>query len=130
MPASQARNGEPLRDGHIFVAPPDQHLTLAINRGVVLTLDAKEHRHRPAIDPLFRSAAEVYGPSVLGLVLSGSGHDGAAGLNAIGRAGGLTVVQDPKEAAFPGMPLAAIESLKVDHVMDVAGIAALIVRWA
>jgi two-component system chemotaxis response regulator CheB len=87
---------------------------------LLVTKGARENRYRPAIDPIFRSAAVTHGPSVIGIVLTGMLDDGTAGLIAIKRCGGVTVVQDPKEAAYPEMPQSAINNLKVDHCVPVA----------
>lgn len=124
--AGHARDGEPLRTGAIAVAPPDFHLLLAdgvlhLNRG------PRENGHRPAIDPLFRTAASSYGESVVGVVLSGSLDDGAVGLATIKREGGVTIVQDPEEAVYPAMPLSAIDAAQPDHVLPIDGIAKLLV---
>ena len=94
LAVAHATDGEPLRGGRIVIAPPDHHM-LVIDDRIVLTRGPKEHHTRPAIDPLFRSAALAYGPDVIGVVLTGLLDDGTAGLQAIKRAGGTAVVQDP-----------------------------------
>jgi two-component system chemotaxis response regulator CheB len=118
---------ERLRAGYIYVAPPDFHLLVEPGR-VCVTKGPKENRFRPAIDPLFRSAAQVYGPNTIGVVLTGNLDDGAAGLWAIKQLGGVTVVQDPSDALFPAMPQNALESVKVDHVVRLAEIPPLLGR--
>lgn len=107
MPASHPEDGDPIEYGRIYVAPPDRHMvvhedTIGIQGG------PKENGHRPAIDPLFRSAAGHHGPRVVGVVLSGTLDDGASGLRWIKEAGGLALVQDPDEAMYESMPRAAI----------------------
>jgi len=115
-------NGERLEPGHIYVAPPDYHLV--IEPGIArVTKGPKENRFRPAIDPLFRSAAQVYGPRAIGVVLTGSLDDGAGGLWAIKQLGGCAIVQDPREALFPSMPQHALEHVSVDYVLPLAEIA-------
>ncbi|HEX8857201.1 MAG TPA: chemotaxis protein CheB [Thermoleophilaceae bacterium] len=123
--AQVARDGAAIEPGNIYVAPPDRHMLIRDNR-VRVTLGARENGHRPAIDPTFRSAAETYGPRVVGVILSGSLDDGAAGLAAVKRAGGLAVVQDPRDALYGDMPASAMAATSVDHVLDVDGIAALL----
>jgi two-component system chemotaxis response regulator CheB len=123
--AAHAVDGETIRAGRIYVAPPDHHLL--VHRGVVrLSRGPRENGVRPAVDPLFRTAALWYGPRVVGVVLSGALDDGTAGLIAVKERGGLAIVQDPDEATFPGMPRSALESAPVDHRARVAEIAALI----
>lgn len=129
LPAANARDGEAIRRGQIYVAPPDLHLL--IENGVVrLVRGPKENHSRPAIDPLFRSAAQEFGPRVVGVILSGTLYDGTAGLFAVKRRSGVAVVQDPEEAAFPGMPESAISNVTVDHILPLSEIAPTLARLA
>jgi len=126
LPASHPPDGNRIRHGHVYVAPPDQHLL--INDGhIQLSLAPKENRARPAINPLFRSAAWAYGPRVVGVVLSGTLDDGTAGLWEIKQCGGKAIVQDPKEAQFSDMPQNALEHVPIDYVMPSRGLAALLI---
>jgi two-component system chemotaxis response regulator CheB len=120
-------DGEPIRPGQIVVAPPDFHLLLQDGH-VALRRGPQENRTRPAIDPLFRSAAVAYGPRVIGVVLTGLLDDGAAGLTAIKRCGGICVVQDPDDAQWPDMPRRALEHDHIDHVARLADMAGLLDR--
>jgi two-component system, chemotaxis family, protein-glutamate methylesterase/glutaminase len=123
LPAASARDRESIEPGRIYVARPDYHLL--VERGHVrLTRCPRENGHRPAVDPLFRTAARAYGPRVVGVVLSGALDDGAAGLYDIKAHGGLAVVQDPDEALFPGMPRSAAEHVDVDLCLPAARIGA------
>src|SRR5262249_34402069 len=124
--AAHARDSEPTYPGHIYVAPPDRHLLLEPGR-VRLTGDARENNHRPAIDPLFRSAARVYGPRVIGVVLTGALYDGVAGLMAVRAAGGVAVVQAPGDALVAAMPQHACDVAGADYVIPAAGLAPLLV---
>ena len=125
--ASQPVDGEPIVPGRIYVARPDRHMVLRGGR-IRLTNGPREHGHRPAIDPLFRSAARDFGPRVIGVVLSGTLDDGTTGLLAIKQAGGLAVVQHPEFAAFPGMPVSAIQNVSVDHVVGPSELGRLLDR--
>ena len=116
LPAAHARDGEPIRPGHILVAPPDRHL-LVRNGHVRLSSGPSENLHRPAVDVLFRSAAVNHDGRTIGVVLSGALDDGADGLRTIAMAGGLTVVQDPADALIPSMPTNAMEAAHVDRVL-------------
>ena len=124
-----ARTGAVPVAGTIHVAPPDEHVLL--ENGVIrLSRGPKEHHSRPAIDPLFRSAALDGGTRVIGVVLTGLLDDGTAGLQAIKECGGTAVVQDPADAAEPSMPLSALESVEVDHVVRLDALAQLLTDLA
>lgn len=125
LPAAHAANGERLRAGHIHVAPPDYHMLV---EGDVIRLShgPKEQYARPAIDPLFRSAAVSWGARTIGVLLSGMLDDGTEGLQAIKKLGGVVVVQDPDEAEMPSMPLSALRYVRVDHRAPVAAIGPLL----
>ena len=114
-----------IESGRIYVAPSDLHLIIE-NRHMATVHGPKENRSRPAIDPLFRSAAVNYGPRVIGVLLSGSLDDGTAGLSAIKKSGGITIVQDPAEALYPTMPRSAIMNTSIDHVLTTDEIAPLL----
>ncbi|HEX4125621.1 MAG TPA: chemotaxis protein CheB, partial [Tepidisphaeraceae bacterium] len=129
LPARHARDGELIRPRRIYIAPPDHHLLLNAGR-VAVTRGPRENNARPAIDPLFRTAARHYGPTVVGVVLSGTLDDGTLGLMDIKRAGGIALVQDPAEAMFPSMPNSAIENVAVDRVLPLKEMGPLIARLA
>jgi two-component system, chemotaxis family, protein-glutamate methylesterase/glutaminase len=126
VPVFVPRDGATIREGCVYVAPPDEHLIIEANR-VRLTHGPREHRFRPAVDPLFRSAAEYHGPRVIGIVLSGHMADGAHGLMVIKQRGGVAIVQDPEQAQVPSMPLSALSLVKVDHVLRVEEMASVVV---
>jgi two-component system chemotaxis response regulator CheB len=129
LKVSFAENGQQIEPGRIYVAPPDHHV-LITPAGVALSRGPRENGFRPAVDPLFRSAARVFGARVMGVILSGALDDGSYGLKAIKQRGGLAVVQDPEEASFPGMPLSALRFVEVDHVAPAQRIAELIIEAA
>lgn len=129
MPVTVARSGARIRPGTVTVAPPDLHLIL-MDDAVMLAHGPRENRHRPSIDVLFRSAAVAFGPRVTGVVLSGMLDDGAAGLWAIKRRGGIAVVQDPADAEFPDMPRNALEVTDVDHRVAIREMASTLVGIA
>src|SRR3954447_4142288 len=127
LSASWASDGDPLQPGRIFVAPPDHHL-LVMPGHLRISHGPRENGTRPAVDPLFRSAAEAYGPAVIGVILSGMLGDGTAGFSAIKRQGGTTVVQDPKDARYPSMPRSALANVSVDHCLPASAMAGLLAR--
>jgi two-component system, chemotaxis family, protein-glutamate methylesterase/glutaminase len=125
LPAHHAINGESISYGRIYVAPPDYHMLL--RDGVVRVVHGpRENQSRPAVDPLFRSAAIAYGERVIGVVLSGARDDGAAGLQSVKSRGGLAIIQDADDALVPGMPRSALEYVSADHICPAAKVGALI----
>ena len=127
LPATNVTDGERIQKGRIYVAPPDRHLLVEPNR-VRVTRGPKENRFRPAIDPLFRSAAQTYGPRVAGIILTGYMDDGTAGLWTVKQLGGTAIVQDPADALVPFMPLSAMTHVKVDYCVPLEEIAPLLVQ--
>lgn len=124
-----AADGQQPEAGTIYLAPPDHHML--VKQGLIrLTRGPKEHHARPAIDPLFRSAALDLGPRAVGVILTGMLDDGSAGLQAIQQCGGITVVQDPADAYEPGMPRAALAATEVDHIVSLAALPRLLLALA
>ena len=123
--AAHPQDGEIPAPAHIYVAPPDLHLMIEDGR-MRLVRGPKENMHRPSVDVLFRTAAGCFGPRVVGVLLTGYGGDGAAGLAAIDRRRGVTIVQDPEESRAPGMPEAALRLMKPDYRLRIAQIAPLL----
>ena len=126
LPAAHPDDREEIRDGHIYIAPPDRHM-LVENGQIRITRGPKENRFRPAIDPLFRSAAYHYGATVIGVILSGSLDDGTSGLWTVKNRGGIAIVQDPNDAEVPSMPENAIREVAVDYTLPVAAIPTVLV---
>jgi two-component system chemotaxis response regulator CheB len=125
----QAKAGERIERGTVYVAAPGAHLLLHDGH-VMVRKGPRENMVRPAIDPLFRSAAITFGGRVIGVVLSGALNDGTAGLRAIKRCGGLAVVQDPKDAVVAEMPGSALRYVGIDHVAKIAEMGDLLTRLA
>jgi two-component system chemotaxis response regulator CheB len=124
---SYAEDGQPMELGHVYLAPADRHLLVEPGRMRVVH-GPKENLSRPAIDPLFRSAAVHYGPRAIGVILTGSLNDGTSGLAALKECGGISVVQSPEDAHAPEMPASAIRHVAVDHCVPLSEIAPLLVR--
>jgi two-component system chemotaxis response regulator CheB len=122
LQARHPTDGEVISPGRIYVAPSDKHLLIK-DRCIHLARSARENSHRPAIDPLFRTAARSYGQRVVGVILSGLLDDGTAGLTTIKQRGGVAIAQDPEEALYSGMPTSAIENVDVDYILKVGDIA-------
>jgi two-component system chemotaxis response regulator CheB len=129
LPAVRPRHGEKIQKGKIYVAPPDCHLLVQPDH-IQLSHGPKENRTRPAINPLFRSAALAYGGRVTGVILTGTLDDGVAGLAEIKRRGGVAVVQDPETALYSSMPHNALKHVEVDHVVPLQQIARVVAGLA
>ncbi|HWC74030.1 MAG TPA: chemotaxis protein CheB [Gemmatimonadales bacterium] len=129
LPVQFAQDHQRIEPGHVYLAPPDNHLLVEPARLRVVR-GPRENRHRPAVDPLFRSAAWAYGPRVVGIVLSGTLDDGASGLWAVRSCGGTTIVQDPADALHAEMPTSALMTLNVDHCLPLGEIAVLLPKLA
>ncbi|HEY8078551.1 MAG TPA: chemotaxis protein CheB [Labilithrix sp.] len=125
--ATHATSGVRLEHGHIFVAPPDHHL-LVHDGALRLTRGPRENGHRPAVDPLFRSAARWHGPRVIAVVLSGALDDGTSGAFAVRMRGGIVVAQSPDDASYASMPESVIARVGADHVAPARELARLLVR--
>jgi two-component system chemotaxis response regulator CheB len=121
LPAVHPRDREAIRPGMVYIAPPDFHLLVGSDF-VRVVKGPRENNMRPAIDPLFRTAAVAHGPGVIGVILSGRLDDGTTGLRAIKACGGLSVVQDPADATYPDMPASALADAVVDHCLPLAQI--------
>jgi two-component system, chemotaxis family, protein-glutamate methylesterase/glutaminase len=129
LPVTEALDGAPVERGRIYLAPPDLHLVLENDR-FRLHRTPKVNFTRPAVDPLFRSAATAYGRHVVGVLLSGGGDDGVSGLIAIKAAGGLSIVQHPGDAEHPSMPVNAILFDDVDAILPLPRIASTLTALA
>lgn len=115
-----ARHGEKIKAGQIYLSPSDNHLMIEENGFILITKGAQENRSRPAIDPLFRSAATSFGNRTIGILLSGYLDDGTSGLIAIQRCGGICIIQDPADADYPDMPKNALNQIKPDYCIPIA----------
>jgi two-component system chemotaxis response regulator CheB len=129
LPSSAAQDGDRIEPGHIYVAPPDLHLVVDGDT-LRLTATARVNGHRPAVDPLFCAAAHAHRERVVGVVLSGTRDDGTVGLAQIKECGGVTIVQDPEDALYDGMPTSAIEHVAVDAILPASEIGAALVELA
>lgn len=130
MPVAEATDGAQLQAGTVTIAVPDRHLLVDASGALQLTQTELVHFVRPSIDVLFESAARSHGDGCIGVVLSGTGRDGAAGVEAIRDGGGTVVVQDPETAEFPAMPEAAIETGAADAIVHLEAIAPALVDLA
>jgi len=119
----EAEDKEPILPGVVYFAPSDYHLLVEADRTISLSADAPAMYSRPSIDFLFESAADTYGPALLGVILTGANEDGAAGLTAVGEAGGLALVEDPAGAYASAMPTAALEAYPMAKTMSLDNIA-------
>jgi len=117
LKAKEAEDKEPIHPGTIYFAPPNYHLMVECDRSIALSIDPKVNFSRPAVDVLFETAADAYKDELIGVILTGGNSDGSAGIAKIKQQGGLTIVQSPETAEAEAMPLAAIESTKIDHIL-------------
>jgi len=129
LPVREVVDKVPVESGTVYFAPPDYHLLVECQQeqppSLALSVDQPVHYSRPSIDVLFESAAECWGAGLMAVVLTGANDDGARGLAAVARAGGITVVQEPSEASAAAMPEAAIRTGLAQHVLPLAGIGEL-----
>lgn len=130
LPVREVEDKEPIAAGTVYVAPPNYHLLVERNKTFALSADEAVHFSRPAIDVLFESAADAYGDRLAGIVLTGASADGARGLWAVKRRGGIAIVQTPSGAVAPQMPRAALSIVDADHVLALRELAALLGRLA
>lgn len=130
LPVREAEDKEPIAAGTVYVAPPNYHLLVERTRTFALSVDEAVLFSRPAIDVLFESAADAYGERLVGIVLSGASADGARGLSAVKRRGGIAIVQSPGGSVAPEMPRAALALVQADHVLSLTDLAALLGQLA
>lgn len=128
LPVLEAGDKTPIEAGTLYFAAPGYHLSVEQDRSFSLSLEERVHFSRPAIDYLFESAADAYGPTLAAVLLTGANRDGAHGLAQVKRRGGLTIVQDPEEAQVATMPLAALDFHQPDHILSIRGIGRLLVE--
>lgn len=124
IPVREAEDKEPIEAGTVYFAPPDYHLLVEMDRCLSLSSDEPVLFSRPSIDVLFESAADAYGPALIAIVLTGANQDGANGMRAIVKAGGIALVQDPASAFASAMPEAAIAACPSAHIMTLDALAA------
>lgn len=125
LPCIVAKDAISIKAGHIYIAPPNEHL-IVIKDQIVVGHGPEENRWRPSIDVLFRTAAAAYNSRVIGIILTGLLGDGTSGMLAIKRSGGVCVVQDPNEAEFPDMPLSVLNNMEADHCIGLANLGAVL----
>ncbi|MFW9081565.1 chemotaxis protein CheB [Pseudomonas sp. P2757] len=128
LPVMEASDKQEIKAGTLYFATPGYHLSVEEDRSLSLSLEERLHHSRPSIDFLFESAADVYGPTLAAVLLTGANHDGARGLAKVKRYGGLTIVQDPDDAQVDTMPKAALKIHQPDHILPIHGIGRLLVE--
>jgi two-component system chemotaxis response regulator CheB len=126
IPVLEARDKEVIAPGTVYFAGPGYHLSVEHDRSLSLSQEDRVHHSRPAIDYLFASAADTYGAGLLAILLTGANQDGAHGLAYVKQSGGITVVQDPKEARIAVMPLAALALHTPDHILTLSQIGSML----
>jgi two-component system chemotaxis response regulator CheB len=126
----EADEKEKIENGKVYIAPPNYHLLVEKNKTFSLSIDERVNFARPSVDVLFESAADAYGNTLIGVVLTGANSDGAKGMRQIKRRGGLTIVEDPETAESPAMPTAVLTEMQVDHILPLHGIIDLLIELA
>jgi two-component system, chemotaxis family, protein-glutamate methylesterase/glutaminase len=130
LPVREPQDKEPVRAGHVYVASADYHLLVEADRCFAYSNEPPVSFARPSIDVLMMSAAEAYGPALVGVLLTGANTDGAEGMAAVHARGGLTLVQDPQDADVPTMPEAAISRCRPDHILPLKDITPMLLQLA
>ncbi|CAD5201348.1 chemotaxis protein CheB [Pseudomonas sp. FEN] len=128
LPVKEADDKESIVPGTLYFAAPGYHLSIELDRSFSFSCEERVHYSRPSIDYLFESAADTYGSHLMGILLTGANQDGAQGLAQIKRQGGLTVVQDPRDARVSTMPEAALTLHQPDYLLSLQGIGRLLVE--
>jgi two-component system, chemotaxis family, protein-glutamate methylesterase/glutaminase len=128
LTVKEAEDKETLCPATVYLAPAGYHLLIEPDKSFSLSVDAKVNFSRPAVDLLFESAASAFGEALIGIVLTGANSDGARGIRTIKKHGGLAIVQNPKTAAVPFMPKAALDAAEIDYVANLEDIASLLLR--
>lgn len=128
MAVKEAQDKEAIARGTLYFAPAGYHLSVEQDRSFSLSREERVNHARPSIDVLFESAADAFGPELMGVLLTGANHDGAQGLKRIYENGGLTVVQSPAQAQVATMPEAALRLFTPDHILPLEGIRRLLVK--
>lgn len=124
----EAEGGERIKGGHVYLAPPDYHLLIELDRTFGLSQDCPVNCARPSIDILFESAADVYGDGLVGVILTGANEDGTQGLKRIKERGWLTIVQNPASAESNCMPRSVLEAIEVDYILELEDIGPFLER--
>lgn len=130
LTVKEANEKETIEPKNIYFAPPNYHLLIEEDKTFSLSIDEKVNFSRPSIDVLFESAADVYAPDLIGIVLTGANNDGARGLKKIKENGGLAIAQDPSTAEQPEMPRAAIDMVETDYILPLEGITDLLIKMS
>ncbi|WEK46422.1 MAG: chemotaxis protein CheB [Candidatus Andeanibacterium colombiense] len=128
LPVKEAEDKEHAAPGVIYFAPSDYHLLVEADRSLALALDEQVNHSRPAIDVLLESAADTYRAGLVGIVMTGANHDGAAGLRAVAAAGGIAIVEDPDTAETSIMPASALAACPSARILDIAGIKSFLLK--
>jgi two-component system chemotaxis response regulator CheB len=128
LPVKEADEKEKIENGIVYIAPPNYHLLIENDRTFSLAVDERVNYSRPSIDVLFESAAEAYAGQLIGVILTGSNHDGTNGIKRVKECGGMAIIQDPETAESAYMPKSAIAAIKPDYVLSLEAITELLIE--